>query len=395
MYDFTTVVDRKGQGSSKWEGMYALNADVPEGIVPFSVADMELLCPPEVTEGLKAYLDGLVLGYTSATEGYTRAVRDWMQRRHNFAVQPEWILQSSGVVPAFYTAVQTFTRPGDGVIVMTPVYYPFYSAMERQGRSIVRNPLRIENGRYEIDFDDLEQKARDPKNSLLLFCSPHNPVGRVWTRPELEKIAKICLENDVLIVSDEIHFDLEMPGYTHTVLQTLSGDIADHCITCTAPSKTFNLAGMQASNIIIKNEKLRNRFADTQLQSAFFGLNILAYKSCEIAYTQCEKWLDELIALIAANEKTARDFFAARIPQIVPFKMEGTYLQWWDCRALGLSHEELEQFMIHDALLFLDEGYIFGDEGRGFERINLACPTALLTQALERLEAALKKKGLL
>ncbi len=395
MYDFTTVINRWGCGADKWELMKKQNPDVPDHIVPLSVADMEFYNPPEIIEGLKESLSCLVLGYTNVTATYKQAVCGWMKKRHNWEINPEWIENSSGVVPAFYNAVKAFTQPGDGVIIFAPVYYPFFASIERNNRTLVQSNLVIEHGKYVIDFDDFEKKAKDAKNKLLLFCSPHNPVGRVWTREELERVAEICLKNNILIVSDEIHFDLIMPGHRHIVFSSLNDETADNCIVCTAPSKTFNIAGLQTSNIIIKNEKIRKQFETGLEETGFYSLNILGYKACEIAYTRCEKWLDELIEVINNNKKFAESFIKQRIPRINVFDMEGTYLQWWDCKDLGMDYLAMEEFMIREALVFLDEGYIFGDSGRGYERINLACPLSTLEAALIRLENALKKKGLI
>lgn len=395
MYDFTSLVDRKEHGAAKWHGMRDLNPAVPDGIIPFSVADMELRNPPEIIDGLKRYLDEVILGYSVSTPAYHEAVCGWMKRRHNWEIQKEWIVECNGVVPALYTAVNAFTEPGDGVIMLTPVYYPFYMAVEKNGRKVVGSELIERDGRYYIDFDDLERKAKEPQNKLVFFCNPHNPVGRVWERDEIERFGKICIENGVQVLADEIHFDLIMPGRKHTVYSTVSPEFADTAIVCTAPSKTFNLAGMQTSNIVIKNKDIKKRFVEALARTGFFSLNTLGYKACEIAYTQCEKWLDELLVVLDRNRAAVEDYMKANIPQIKVFKLEGTYLQWWDCRGLGIGHKELEQFMINDALLFLDEGYIFGEKGEGFERINLACPTATLVQALDRLRDALKKKGVI
>ncbi|MCC8108433.1 MAG: pyridoxal phosphate-dependent aminotransferase [Planctomycetes bacterium] len=394
MYDFTATIDRTRLGSSKWQGMRELNPDVPDGIVPFSVADMELREPPEIIQGLKDYLDNVVLGYAVATPEYDAAVCGWMKKRHGWDIRPEWIVECNGVVPALFTAVNAFTEPGDGVILLTPVYYPFFMAVEKNGRTIVTCDMVVRDGRYRIDFVELEKKAADPKNTLLIFCNPHNPVGRVWERDEIERLGTICLRHGVQVVSDEIHFDLVMPGHKHVVYSTISPEFADNAVVCTAPSKTFNLAGMQTSNIIIQNPELRRRFCHELGKTGFFSCNVLGYKACEIAYSRCEPWLDELLVLLDANRRAVEDFMKTHIPKIIVYPLEGTYLQWWDCRALGLDHKELESFMIRDALLFLDEGYIFGAAGRGFERINLACPTATLIEALERLRTALGKKGL-
>lgn len=395
MYDFTSIVNRWGCGAGKWEIMKEKVPGIPGNIVPLSVADMEFYNPPEIISGLKDYLDTHVLGYAGVTESYLEAVCGWMKKRHAWDIEPEWIINSSGVVPAFFNAVRSFTKPGDGIIIFTPVYYPFFKAIERNGRTIVQSELKIDGGKYVIDFEDFERKAKDARNTMLLFCSPHNPVGRVWTREELQKLADICLSNRILVVSDEIHFDLIMPGYKHTVFSALGAGIDERCIVCTAPSKTFNIAGMQTSNIIIKNRELRKQFKAGLEESGFSSLNILGYKACEIAYTQCGQWLDELIAVVNNNKKYAEDFMKTRLPLIHVFNMEGTYLQWWDCRRLGMTHLGMEDFMTKEAWLFLDEGYIFGDGGKGYERINLACPLAILEAALERLEKALKKRDLM
>jgi aminotransferase/cystathionine beta-lyase len=390
MYDFTTRIDRSGVGSDKWDEMKKKNPAVGRGIVPLSVADMEFKMAPEITAGLKDCLDKLVLGYSGPTESYYDAVRFWMKSRHSWDIRDEWLVNSNGVVAALYNCVRSFTAPGEGVIVMPPVYYPFFAAIERNKRRVAASQLLVRNGRYEIDFDDLEAKASDPANRLLLLCSPHNPVGRVWEEGELRTLGDICLRHGVTVVSDEVHFDLVMPGFRHTVLAALGEEYARNTVTCTAPSKSFNLAGMRSSNIIIPDRGLRQKYLDEIGRGMSRpALNILGYRACEIAYTRCGPWLDELITVIDANRKTTEEFMARRIPGIKVFPLEGTYLQWWDCRALGMEYRELENFMVCKAQLFLDEGYVFGEGGRGCERINLACPAPVLREALERLERAL------
>jgi len=390
MYDFETAVNRAGTGSSKWEQMKEWKPDVKEGTVPFSVADMELKNPPEITNGLKEYLDTAVLGYTVPTKEYFDSVCGWMKKRHGWEVKPEWIVNSPGVVGAFYSAIRALTDPGDGVIVMTPVYYPFYSAIERNNRKVVKNPLINTGAAYSVDFDDLERKARDPRNKILLFCSPHNPVGRVWRREELERIGEICLRHSVLIISDEIHFDIIMPGHRHTVFASLSEELADNMIVCTAPSKTFNLAGMQTSNIVIQNREIRDAYIREVESQGFFTLNIMGFKACEIAYSRCEAWLEEFINLVNRNHLELRRYIEENIPAIRVYPMEGTYLQWMDFSGLGLDRDRLEKLM-HEAELFFDEGYIFGDEGNCYERMNIACPTSVMMKALERLKDTVNK----
>jgi aminotransferase/cystathionine beta-lyase len=278
---------------------------------------------------------------------------------------------------------------------MPPVYYPFTMAAAENGRELVAVPLLLNGTAYTIDYAALEEKARDSRNKLLLFCSPHNPVGRVWTREELLAVAEICLRNNVLVISDEIHFDLLMPGVTHTVYASLSEEAAQNCVVCTAPSKTFNLAGLQTSNIFIPNRKIRERFKAQILKTAFHNPGVLGLTACEIAYTRCGLWLDELLEVIASNYRLLNGFMGQNLPTIRVFPLEGTYLAWMDFRALGLDYKALETFMIHEAELFLDEGAIFGEEGRGFERINIACPASVLEEALERLLKALKRRNLI
>ena len=390
MYDFETLVDRRVMDSNKWANMKLTDPEVPEGIVPFSIADMEFKNAPEIIEGLKTFLDTAILGYSGAGDRFKSAVQDWMLRRHNWKIEKDWICVSIGVVPAITNAVLAFTEPGEGVIVMSPVYFPFYESIERNHRVIVKNQLLRKGMRYEIDFADLEEKAKKAENKMLILCSPHNPVGRVWTKEELEKIADICVRNDLILVSDEIHFDLIMPGQKHTVTATLSQAVADRCITCTSPSKTFNLAGMQTSSIIISNPEMRQKFVHQMECSGHFGLSIMGYQSCALAYEKGEAWLEELLPVLNDNAHFVEKYMQENIPEIKVFPLEGTYLQWWDCTGLGMDYHELSQLMVKEAHIFMDEGYMFGEEGQGYERLNLACPRFVLEEALERLRQAIE-----
>jgi putative C-S lyase len=375
--------------------MYEIKPNVAEGVIPLSVADMELNNPPEITEGLKEFLSHAVLGYTEPTKSYKDAVIGWMKERHGWDAKEEWFIQTPGVVSAFFAAVNALTNEGDGVIIQPPVYYPFAMAVNLNQRTLVNNPLLVDaNGVYRMDYADLEKKAADPKNKLLLLCSPHNPVGRVWTREELSRVAEICLRNSVFVVSDEIHFDIVLNGASHTVFADLSSDAQENCMVCTAPSKTFNLAGLQTSNIAIPNKAARDKITSHYIRQAQFSVNVLGMKACEIAYTKCGKWLDEFLRLLEANHSAVQSFFSERLPSVAVHRLEGTYLQWLDFRSFGLGQRELEHFMQHDAEWFTDEGYLFGNEGVGFERINLACPKDTLQEALERLLKASKARGL-
>lgn len=388
VYDFETVIDRTGTGSSKWEHMRAANPHVPPGISPFSVADVDLKPAPEILDGLRAHLDEVVLGYTVATDAYWDAVTGWFRDRRDWTVTREQIVLAPGVVPAFNTAVRAVTAPGDGVIVQTPAYYPFFGAIERNDRVVVRNPLVLRDGRWRIDLDDLAAKAAEPTTTALMFCSPHNPTGRVWERDELEAVWRIARDNDLTVISDEIHFDLLMPGIQHTVFSTLNEDAAARTIVCTAPSKTFNLAGMATSNIVIPDAALREKYVAEQARTGFFTLNALGFRACQLAYAKAGGWLDGLIELVHGNHELVRSFLAERMPEVTVYDLEGTYLQWMDFRELGHTPQELRRIHEQEALVFFDEGAMFGPEGDGFERMNLAAPRHAIAAALERLAQA-------
>ena len=384
-YDFETLVDRSNSGSGKWDGMKQKKPDLSEGIVPFSVADMEFKNAPEIAEGLKQYMDTHILGYTGPTQEYYETVCRWMKEEHNWTVDPESIVCTLGVVPALFTAVKTFCKPGDGVILLTPVYYPFYMAAENGGCTVKRCSLKYEDNKYSIDFELLEKLAAEEDSKMLILCSPHNPIGRVWTKDELMQLGTICKKHGVRIISDEIHFDILMPGYEHIPFASLPG--MEDVIVCTAPSKTFNLAAMQTSNIIIPNKEDRDAFKKVQ---GFSGPGALGLEACRLAYTKCKDWKNQCMAAIYENYLLAKAFIEERLPQIKVIELQGTYLMWLDCTALGLDKDALEELMLQKAELFLDEGYLFGEEGEGFERVNLACPKWVLQAAWERFEKAVK-----
>ena len=387
-YDFETLVDRSQNGSAKWNGMKDHNPAVAKNIAPLSVADLDLKLAPEIAEGMLEFMqNNPVFGYTNGTAAYYDAVINWMKDKHNYQVEKEWIVLSNGVVPALSDGVTAFTEENDGVIIFTPVYYPFYRAIELNNRRVQRCPLINHENSYQIDFDKFEELAKQANTKLLILCNPHNPVGRVWTKEELEKIADICLNNGIIILSDEIHEDLTMPGYTHYPIAVLSEVIGDITVTCTAPSKSFNIAGLQGSNIIIKNKELRAKFIAQPEKKGFFTLNTLSFEATRLAYTKGDAWLAEFKTLIHHNYDILVDFIKKNLPSVTVYPLEGTYLAWLDFRNLGYDYLELEKKMIA-ADLYLDEGYVFGQEGEGFERINIACPTWVLKEALERLKNA-------
>ncbi|MBP1569790.1 MAG: pyridoxal phosphate-dependent aminotransferase [Oscillospiraceae bacterium] len=387
-YDFETLVNRRNTGSHKWEGMYEQIPNAGDDIVPLSVADMELKNPPAIIEGLKKYLDNIILGYTGETENYYKSVTSWMERRHGFSPKKEWFVMTAGVVPAIKEMVGAFTKDGDSVLMLTPVYYPFYSSVEANGRTVLGSELILEETEYRIDFDDFAEKAARPETTLCILSSPHNPIGRIWTKEELLKLCEICLENNVFIISDEIHFDLIMPGFEHVSMGTFEEKYLNNCAICTAPSKTFNLAGLQTSNIFIPNEEYRNKMTAAR---GYFSLNIFGYKACELAYDECEEWLDELLLFLDENRKFVEEFVAEKMPEVKVHRLQGTYLMWLDFRAWGMNEKELEDFMVHKAEAIFDEGYVFGEGGIGFERINIACPKRVLEATLERIYKAKKE----
>ncbi|NLY04465.1 MAG: pyridoxal phosphate-dependent aminotransferase [Campylobacter sp.] len=385
-FDFETILDKRGLSSTKWLWMKEKNSNVPEGIVPFSVADMEFKLAPALTSGLKDCIKRSFLGYTRADDEYYEAVISWFKRRHNLKIRKSTIITTPGVVFALQTAIRAFSNVGDSIIIMPPVYYPFFSVTQKTGRKVLENRLNFKDGMYSINFKDLEKKAKEAK--ILILCNPHNPVGRVWSKDELTKIGEICYKNQVLVISDEIHCDLVMSKHKFTPFMSL--DKKFRSITCTAPSKSFNIAGLQASNIIIKDKNLRNLYKKELEKVGIRSLNTLAYEAVKISYNECEEWLDEALKVIETNRNLVQNFIKERISVIKVCDMEGTYLMWLDFRELGLSCKELEKFMVKDALIFSDEGYIFGKNGRGFERINIACPTKVIQDAFKRLEKALK-----
>lgn len=384
-YDFETLVDRSRMGSVKWGIMRQKDPDVSAGIVPLSIGDMELKSPPELVNGLEEYLRETVLGYTAPTAGTRNAVIDWFRRRHGWEIKPEWLAWMDGVVPALYLAVRALTAEDEGVIYMPPVYRPIYNAIHDNKRRVVEVPLAEGEAGYEMDFDALEAAVRDPKVTLLLFCSPHNPVGRVWRRDELKRMGELCLENGVLVVSDEIHMDFAMTGKKHTVFSEVDPRFAENCIICTAPSKTFNIAGLQNSQIVIPGKRIRERFLHGYHLTGRHGVNMLGLAACRLVYERCEGWFDAALELIEGNGQLVREFMGEHYPEVRVYPHEGTYFMWMDFRKWSVSKEDLERFMTRGAGLFMDEGYVFGEQGAGFERINLACPRWVLRDALERL----------
>ncbi len=385
MYDFDTLIDRTGTGACKWERRS--EAEKEDGILAMSVADMELPAPPEVREALVRAAEHGIYGYTDPTDAYFDAVAGWMHKRHGVSLTARDIVPISGVVPAISIAIRAFSLPGDGVIVQPPVYYPFYSCVTLNGRQLERCALLLTADGYRMDFEALERIARKPTTRLMLLCSPHNPVGRVWTDQELRRVLAICRAYDVLVLSDEIHADLTMTA-RHLSFSKLNAQARVGSITFVAPSKTFNVPGLQCANALIFDERLRARFKHQARVDGFDNIPYFGRAGAIAAYTGGEAWLGAAIEYIKGNYELLKGFLAVRLPQARLLKMEGTYLAWIDFRWMGMDAPALERFMRKEARLILSEGYVFGEEGAGFERINLALPRAQLERALIRLADA-------
>jgi len=357
-------------------------------VLPMWIADMEFRSPQPVIEAIKKANEHGIYGYTSRPDSYYQAIIDWMERRHNWKVKKDWLAFSPGVVPALSFIIRAFTQPGDKVVVQPPVYYPFFRVIENNGCHVVNNPLKLSNKKYFIDWEDLERKVDDPRVKLLILCSPHNPVGRVWQKEELIILGEICLKHHIIVVSDEIHADILFKGYRHIPFASISPAFAHNSITCTAPSKTFNLAGLQTSTIIIPNKKYYKIYNNILDSLALDENNVFGLVALEAAYRDGEEWLEQLLSYLNENLEFLMKYFKERIPKIKVIKPEGTYLVWLDYRQLGLSAKDLNNFMIKKAGVALDDGHWFGAEGKGFMRINIACPRSFLEEGLKRIEKA-------
>jgi cystathionine beta-lyase len=385
-YNFDEIIDRRNTNSLKYD--FAAKRGMPEGLLPLWVADMDFRSPPCVLSALRAVAEHGIFGYSMPKDDWFGPVLRWFSENFDYEIEREWAVQSPGVVFALSAAVRAFTDEGDGVLIQRPVYYPFSNVIRVNKRRIVNNPLLLADGVYRIDFADFERKIVENGIKLFLFCSPHNPVGRVWRREELERLGAICQRHGCVIVSDEIHCDFVFPGHAHTVFAGLSPALADSVVTCTAPSKTFNLAGLQISNIIIRNEALRRKFRAELHKTGYDEPNVFGLAACRAAYESGGEWLRALRAYLTDNLSFLRGFLRNRLPRVRLIEPEGTYLIWLDFRELGLSADALDELIVRKAGLWLDGGSMFGEEGAGFQRVNIACPRDTLRRALDLLESA-------
>ena len=390
-YDFDTPIDRTHTWSIKHD--FKKENGKADDILPLWVADMDFRSPDSVVEALKKAVDHGIFGYSRADESYFDAVAAWYQKRHHLTLQPEWMTCTPGIVFALSIAVRAFTQEGDAVLIQPPVYHPFSRAILRNKRTLVENPLVLKDGHYEMDLEELEQKVLDEHVKLMILCNPHNPVGRVWTREELTALADICLRHHVYVISDEIHGDFVWQGHEQTPYASISEEACLHSMMCTAPSKTFNLAGMATSNLFIPDPEMRRKFRSELLDVGQENMNRLGLFACRAAYEGGGVWLDQLIGYLAGNLALVRDFCKNRVPQIQLVEPEGTYLAWLDCRELGMTDDELMAFFSNEAKVWLDPGTHSGEQGSGFMRFNLGSSRSVIAQALDQIEAAWKKRN--
>lgn len=395
-WNFDEIIDRSNTASMKWEPgvLSAIFGKGKENLLPLWVADMDFKCPTVARTAMEKRLAHQIYGYSLIDPSYFPALISWYSRRHHWEINKDWIVTTPGIVPAIHYMVQCFSKPGDQVIIQTPVYYPFARAIQNNGRRVLENPLQIAGDHYRMDFGDLEKKAKDPRVTMAILCSPHNPVGRVWTKQELETFGNICIENDILIISDEIHCDLIMPGFRHTCFPTLSDEFAQNAITAIAASKTFNLAGLQQSSLIIPNMKLKQEFSDYMGNLGFnnsVGGTLFGPIASAAAYNEAEPWLEDLILYLHDNFIYLKTYLETQLPGVQVYDLEGTYLAWVDFGKTGLAPDKLIQVLEEEAGIGLDHGEWFGKNGIGFERFNIACPRSVLARAAEAVAKAIQK----
>lgn len=378
-YNFDKIISRRGTNSYKWD-----SGPAEKDILPLWVADMDFRTAPAIIDALENRVKHGIFGYVRVPDEYYKAVIRWFERRHNWHFEKEWIIYTSGVVPAISAVIKALAEPGDGVVVQTPVYNCFFSSIRNNGCRIVSNPLIYENGTYRIDFDDLERKTANPEVKLMLLCNPHNPAGRVWTREELCRIGDICKRNNVTVISDEIHCELVFPEYVYIPFASISECHLWNSVTCVSPSKAFNLAGLQIANIITCDEEVRKRIDRAININEVCDVNPFGIEATIAAYNDSEEWLIQLLDYIKANYNYLCEFIHAHIPNVYVTKLEGTYLAWTDCRALRLTSDELQSRLFEETGLWLNSGSMYGADGEGFLRWNLACSNSVLQDALER-----------
>ena len=377
-YNFDKQISRRGTDSYKWDSAES------ENVLPMWVADMDFRTAPAIVDALRRRVEHGIFGYTRVPDSYYKAVTDWFERRHSWAINREWIIYTSGVVPAVSAIIKALTVPGDKVLVQTPVYNCFFSSIRNNGCEIVTSPLVHTDNTFTIDYDDLEKKVADPKMKVMLLCNPHNPVGRIWRREELIRIGKICIRHEVTVVSDEIHCELVFPGHTYTPFASISDEFLRHSVTCISPSKAFNIAGLQIANIICADACRRTQIDRAINDNEVCDVNPFGVIATQSAYNEGEEWLNQLIQYLHANYLYMQEFCREHLPNFPITLLEGTYLVWMDCRTLGIPSEDIEQQLVDKTGLWLNAGTMYGVEGEGFMRWNIACPRATLMEGLKR-----------
>lgn len=385
-YNFDEIIDRRNTDSVKYD--MAETWGKPGDLLPLWVADMDFRTAPGIVERLTRDAEFGIYGYSESGRDYFQAVSGWYRDYFEWKVEEDWLVKTPGVVFAINIAIRALTKKGDAVLIQQPVYYPFSAAIRNNDRKLVNSALVLRGGHYEIDFEDFERKIVENDVKLFVMCSPHNPVGRVWTREELCRIGEICLSHGVKVISDEIHSDFVYEGHKHWVFPTVNPDFEKISVVCTAPSKTFNLAGLQVSNIFIPDEQMRKAFEKQMSLVGYGAINLIGLHACQAAYETGREWLEELKVYLQGNLDSLREYLQEHLPMVRLIEPEGTYLVWLDFRALRLEKEELEHLIVQEAKLWLDAGTMFGEDGEGFERVNIACPRAVLAEALERLDKA-------
>ncbi|MFC7322152.1 MalY/PatB family protein [Halobacillus campisalis] len=389
MSRFSKITSRKGTRSVKWD--YAEELYQDKEVLPMWVADMDFEAPEAVIKALQHRVEHGIFGYTMPDDLLKDQINSWLKKRHDWEIENEWITYSPGVIPSLHMIVQALTEKDDSIIIQTPVYPPFYSVIKDHGRKLVENPLNYIDEYYSINFEDFEEKIKKNNVKLFILCNPHNPVGRVWTKDELQKMSDICLRHGVKIISDEIHADLIFDQRAHIPIASLSKETNDQVITLMSPTKTFNLAGLQASYLVTANEELRQTVKKQFDNQGIFMLNTLGMTAMEAAYSEGEEWLEELLQTLEANRDYVVEKFHSETSSIRVVPTEGTYLLWLDCRALNLTHTELKSFMQKQAKVGLNDGGSFGEEGQGFMRINIAAPHELIENGVNRIIEAVQK----
>ncbi len=388
-YDFDAIIDRRGTDCEKWDDLERIFGT--DDLLPFWVADMDFAAAPGITAAVQAKAGHPVYGYHTKEESFFQAAMAWERRRHGWAVAREWIINTPGVVSSLGAAVLALTDPGDKIVIQPPVYPPFFSCVTRNGRQVVENPLRERDGHWEMDLADLESKL-GPDVKMLILCSPHNPVGRVWTREELLSLGEVCLRHNVTIVADEIHCDLVFVGHRHVPFATLGPELSGRCVTFFSPSKTFNLAGTYTSLAVVSDPGRRKKYFTLLAGLGMSAGNLFGLAASEAAYNTGEEWLDSLLPYLEANADLLVEFVGSEMPGVKVSKPEGTYLAWLDFRDRFADHTALKRFLIHDAKVGLNDGLTFGRQGKGFARFNFACPRKLMVEGLERIAAALRRR---